>query len=562
MNINMRKLGVLVTSLILFDTAAWAQPCQNPEPVWEDNFDGTELDLSKWEPMIGNGCSYGICGWGNNELQYYRAENASVANGLLTISANKERVGGQNYTSARLRTASLPNGGQWTNGRFEARIRIPDGEGMWPAFWMLPTDPDQGWPVSGEIDIMESTGQADEYVSGTIHYGPPYPNNLFTSNRLLSQPEPWSADFHIYGLEWEPYEMRWYVGDQLYARLNPGDIGDASYWTFEDHQYHFLLNLAVGGTLGGTVNDALLPQTMLVDYVRVYDRGQPSLVGDRIVDAGETTAYSVTGATGDNPDFSWNIPSGATLVSGSGTDRIVVSWESSGTVSVNVTDSCGSRDLNLPVYVAPKLIPEITLDDFETSGELAYTFFDGTFVQDAANPQPDATNSSPTVAKYIRSSAAQYDVIIAATSAIQDAAPFLSGAKAFYMDLFTSAAPGTQILVQLEDSAVATAGNYPTGRHSKYAAYTGGEGGWQRLKFELDDRIDGGTADNAVDSLVILFAPDSYSGDTYYWDNFAIFGLGLPDGAQVTASDRGCPGLHCNPGSSTDVGKLPQDRNN
>ena len=548
MHSDKRNKCVLFGAAMLTSSLALAQQCQNPTPVWEDNFDGTALDTSRWEPMLGDGCTYGICGWGNNELQYYQAENATVANGLLTITARKERVKSKGYTSARLRTANMPNGGEWTNGRFEARMKLPEGAGLWPAFWMLPTDPAEGWPISGEIDIMESTGQADEFVSGTLHYGEPYPNNSFTSNRLLSQPEPWSADFHTYALEWETNEMRWYVDDQLYATLTPSDLTNASYWTFENYQYHFLLNLAVGGSLGGPVDDSALPQTMQVDYVRVYDHGRPSIAGERSVESGETTTYSVTGTVGGNPNFSWSLPADATLVSGAGSDTITVQWGTSGgALDVSVTDDCGSRDLNLPVYVAPQLVRESVLDDFEANRNLAYSSFDGTFMQDAGNPQPDATNSSSTVAMYTRSAAAQYDVIIAGTSAIPDAAPLIAGEKAFYMDIFTTAAAGTQILVQLEDSSQATASNYPTGRHSKYAAYVGAESGWQRLKFELDDRIDGGTGDAAVDSLVVLFDPNTFNSDTYYFDNFDIYGQGgSGNQAPTAAADFSCDALNCN----------------
>ncbi|MBN8430014.1 family 16 glycosylhydrolase [Microbulbifer salipaludis] len=526
---------------------AFGQQCQSPTPVWEDNFDGTTLDTSKWEPMIGDGCSYGICGWGNSELQYYKAENATVANGMLTITARKERVQSKAYTSARLRTANMPNGGEWTNGRFEARVKVPDGTGMWSAFWMLPTDPAEAWPISGEIDILESVGQSDEYVFGTLHYGELYPNNSFTGNRLLIQPEPWSAGFHVYALEWEPNEMRWYVDDQLYATLTPNDLTDASYWTFEDHRYHFLLNLAVGGNLGGVVDDSMLPQTMQVDYVRVYDHGQPSITGDRIVDNGETTSYSVAGAIGGNASYSWSIPADATLLSGGNSDTVTVQWGSAGgDVNVSVSDSCGSRNLSLPVHVGPKLVQETVLDDFESNRTLAYNTFDGTLVQDAVNPQADTTNGSSTVAMYTRSAAAQYDVIIAGTSAVPDADPFLSGDKAFYMDVFTTAAPGTQILVQMEDSSSATASNYPTGRHSKYAAHVGEGSDWQRLKFELDDRIDGGTPSTAVDSLVILFDPNTLNGDTYYWDNFNIYGVdNVGNQAPMASATHGCSGLEC-----------------
>ena len=123
-------------ALLLLSGAASAQQCPANVPVFADEFNGTALDLAKWEVMVGDDCSYGLCGWGNNELQSYQAANATVANGLLTITAKKERIGSKNYSSARLRTLNL--GGQWTHGRFEARIKTVAGRGLRPAFWMVP----------------------------------------------------------------------------------------------------------------------------------------------------------------------------------------------------------------------------------------------------------------------------------------------------------------------------------------------------------------------------------------------------------------------------------------
>jgi beta-glucanase (GH16 family) len=130
------------------------QAAQCPTLVWHDEFNGTALDLNKWEPQIGDGCDYGVCQWGNNELEYYKADNAVVSNGALKILVKQERVKRYNYTSARLRTSGL---GDFTYGRFEARMKLLKGQGLWPAFWMLSSnEPKGGWPQSGEIDIMES----------------------------------------------------------------------------------------------------------------------------------------------------------------------------------------------------------------------------------------------------------------------------------------------------------------------------------------------------------------------------------------------------------------------
>lgn len=130
------RLAIAATGLLAASGYAATQ-CQNPAPIWADEFNGTAVDTTKWEFQNSDGCSYGICGWGNNELQSYQSANATVANGLLTITAKKQRVGSKAYTSSRIRTLNMPNGGQWKNGRFEARVKVPRGAGMWPAFWIM-----------------------------------------------------------------------------------------------------------------------------------------------------------------------------------------------------------------------------------------------------------------------------------------------------------------------------------------------------------------------------------------------------------------------------------------
>ena len=537
MNIYKRTIelsAIAATSgLLLLSPSAFAQSCQNPTPVWADEFDGNALDTSKWEVMLGDGCSYGICGWGNSELQSYKAENLVVSNGTLKIIAKSERVKGKKYTSGRMRTANVPGGGEWTNGRFEARIKLPNGNGMWPAFWMLPTDPAVGWPESGEIDIMESTGQADMIASGTIHYGQPWPDNQFTGGRIIKQPDAWSADFHEYAIEWEANEIRWYVDDTLYSTKKPSDLSNPAFWTFENYQYHLLLNLAVGGTLGGEVDNGALPQTMEVDYVRVYDFGQPSLKGDHIVEPDSSSTYEVIDEAGTGSSYAWTSPTGET----SNTNLLTVNWgNTGGAVSTSVTNSCGSKNVSVDVYVRPELLQKAPLDDFESNRNLSYVTWTGSFNQAAGNPGPDAVNSSTLVGQYVRDAASEYDVIAADSPAVPDAAPFVSADKAFYLDVLTAAPVGTEILVQLENSATATPTNYPTGRHSKYVAYTTVQNAWQRLKFKLEDRIDGGTSDSDVNSIILLIDPMSFNGDTYYLDNFDVQEIGTTGGTPVSMS--------------------------
>jgi beta-glucanase (GH16 family) len=242
-------------------------PAPGTPPVWtldwSDEFNGTALDHSKWVEETGGD------GWGNNELQYYtnRPENLRVAGGNLIIEARKEEFALRPYTSARIKTAGLQ---ERTYGRYEARIKLPAGQGIWPAFWMLGNDLGKaGWPRCGEIDIMENIGKEPDLIHGTLH-GPGYSaaNGFGKASGLASGS--YADDFHLFALEWERGEVRWYRDGILYHTARPQLV--AGDWVF-DHPFFLILNLAVGGDWPGNPDaSTVLPQQMLVDYVRVYRR--------------------------------------------------------------------------------------------------------------------------------------------------------------------------------------------------------------------------------------------------------------------------------------------------
>ncbi len=245
--------------------------------VLEDNFDiDGEIDTSLWNFDIGNGAEQGIPGWGNNELQFYtdRTENVTTENGFLLITARQEAYNGSQYTSARLQTKGKF---QQRYGRFEARIRLPYGQGMWPAFWLLGDDSDGSiWPQIGEIDIMENTGDKPTEIFGTVH-GPGYSGSESISKVFTLENDRVDTGFHIYGIEWGPNYINFYIDDVLYNQITPKDVDDETdgigEWVFNDRPFYIILNLAVGGNLPGPPNaDTVFPQTMLVDYVRVYAR--------------------------------------------------------------------------------------------------------------------------------------------------------------------------------------------------------------------------------------------------------------------------------------------------
>jgi beta-glucanase (GH16 family) len=238
------------------------------ELVMQDEFneDGVP-NVAIWGYDLGTGTSETGAGWGNNELQSYtnRTENVKVENGYLLITAKKESLNGASYTSARLSTKGLF---EQAYGRFEARIRLPYGQGIWPAFWLLGADCDENeWPNCGEIDIMEYRGQQPTQVLGTVH-GPGYAGANAISKSYNLPNGRFDTDFHIFGIEWGPDYINYYVDDVLYNQITPSDVNGK--WVF-DHPFYIIINLAVGGNFVGAPNNAtVFPQTMLVDYVRVY----------------------------------------------------------------------------------------------------------------------------------------------------------------------------------------------------------------------------------------------------------------------------------------------------
>ncbi|WP_452603187.1 glycoside hydrolase family 16 protein [Pontimicrobium sp. MEBiC06410] len=228
----------------------------------EFNTDGAP-DSSMWTYDIGTGAN----GWGNNELQYYtdRTENVKVENGYLLITANQEDFEGASYTSARIKTQNLF---ERAYGRFEARIRLPYGKGLWPAFWLLGNDCETNiWPQCGEIDIMEYLGDNPTTIFGTVH-GPGYSGGEAISKDYVLENDRYDTGFHVFGIEWGPDYINYYVDDALYQTITPQDVPGE--WVF-NHPFYIILNVAVGGNFPGSPNnETVFPQTMLVDYVRVY----------------------------------------------------------------------------------------------------------------------------------------------------------------------------------------------------------------------------------------------------------------------------------------------------
>ncbi|HEU5139657.1 MAG TPA: carbohydrate binding domain-containing protein, partial [Bacillales bacterium] len=282
--------------------------------IWEDEFNAKKIDTSKWNFIEGGG------GYGNNELQNYtsRKKNARVEDGHLVIEAHKEQYQGNDYTSAKLTTEGK---GDWTYGRFEIRAKLPEGQGIWPAIWMMPTDYQLygTWPSSGEIDIMELLGDDPDTVYGTLHFGNPHSQ----AGAPYSLEEGTFTDsYHTFAIEWEPGEFRWYVDGKLYQKQNrwfsklSGAAAPFTYPAPFDRDFYLQLNLAVGGNWPGNPDATTqFPQQMLVDYVKVY-----KLNNGKYRDAGsrpEPSPYAI-----DTSDAREPLPDGNYIYNGGFDDGI------------------------------------------------------------------------------------------------------------------------------------------------------------------------------------------------------------------------------------------------
>jgi len=236
--------------------------------TFADEFDGpagTRPDPARWANDVGG------TGWGNNELQYYTNSTRNAAldgQGHLVITALAESMGGRAFTSARLKTEGLF---QQAYGRFEARIQLPAGRGLWPAFWLLGANfTDVGWPACGEIDVMEAIGSQPSVNRGSLH-GPGYSGGAaITARYTLPGGARFDQDFHTFALEWDPGTLAFSVDDQVYVQRTVDDLPPAGLWVF-DHPFFIILDVAVGGNLPGSPDaSTTFPQQMIVDYVRVW----------------------------------------------------------------------------------------------------------------------------------------------------------------------------------------------------------------------------------------------------------------------------------------------------
>ncbi len=268
------SLVAITICMLAISVSDMRAAAEEPEPsplklVWQDEFDGESLDYSRW------GVEENAFGGGNQELQIYtdRPENVRVHQGHLVLEARRDnsQIAGtsREYSSGRVRTKHR---GDWKYGRIEVRAKLPQGAGVWPAIWMLPTHATYGgWASSGEIDIMEMRGQEPRVILGTLHHGGEWPNNDHSGGTYELKGGTFADDFHTFAIQWTAGQIDWFVDGQRYLTQTEWSSAGGPYPAPFDQEFHLLLNVAVGGEFLGPPNDSTsFPQAMLVDFVRVY----------------------------------------------------------------------------------------------------------------------------------------------------------------------------------------------------------------------------------------------------------------------------------------------------
>ncbi len=265
---------VTITEQILgigLPTTGYESPMQYEgySMTWNDEFNSNTLS-SDWVFEIGDGCP-NLCGWGNNEQQFYRRENTEVKDGFLIITAKREQVGGKNFTSSRIKTQAKKN---FQYGRIDIRAAMPRGQGIWPALWMLGESiTTVGWPACGEIDIMEMIGGAatgrDNTVHGTLHWDNNGSYSYRGGKKTLTDGAILADNFHVYSIIWDEAKITWLLDDVIYHEQ---DISPSSMDEFRE-PFFFIFNLAVGGNWPGNPDSStVFPQQLAVDYVRVFEK--------------------------------------------------------------------------------------------------------------------------------------------------------------------------------------------------------------------------------------------------------------------------------------------------
>lgn len=509
---------ISITILVSAFSSTYAQDCYTL--VWSDEFDGTAIDQTKWN--YENGTGYPILtDWGNSENQFYSndANNIEVSNGSLKIRAQAETLGNKSYTSGRIRSKGNFD---FKYGRIEAKIKIPKGNGLWPALWLLPSENIYGaWPKSGEIDIMENFGQ-DDHVGSTIHFKDGNNTNQWNSQSYATT----HNEYHIFSAVWDKDYISFFSDWNWIGEEAPADLRGGT-WPFNEN-FYLILNLALGGN-AGTINGTSFPQTMEIDYVRVYQKTEHiDIQGPAQVYPNQTVSYTLP--ANSTAIYNWTIPTGASILAGQGSNKITVKWgTSAGNISCNSSNWNG--DISGQKNTCPAAIHSKAISTITKSCDLTLLNFDGIqqlvpHTEDGVggiesmyekNISKTAPNTSALVGRFARTGGQQYDVLKLDFTSPIDASDLKSELNKFKMDVYATSGSAIPMTVEFVNRSKNT--GYPNGIYSQHTASISSSNAWQSLTFNYVNTPDWSVGANEVDGINIYFNPNSNTTSTYYFDN-------------------------------------------
>lgn len=482
--------------------------------VWSDEFDQNQVNPENWTYDLGDGCP-SLCGWGNGELQSYTsdANNVFIDNGVLNIRAVYNPGGNPEYTSTRMVTRGLQS---FKSGKIEANIKMPSGQGLWPAFWLLPETREYGgWPLSGEIDVTEIAGGSPQTNHGTIHYGSKWPSNQYTGNQV-SINESLADDFHTYAVEWDQNEIRWYLDDQLFSVKTKADLGTFP-WRF-DQEFHILLNLAIGGWFPGFPDATTeFPATMQVDYVRVYHSPELSIVsGEPYAFLNDAMDYHVNETPGAT--YTWTA-NGGQIVSGQGTNEVNVQWDTPGEGTITATVSVGecAHDVTKEVLVGDQC--GVVISDFEEHFGAHWSSVMGNYNTDPV-PTPNDVNPSSQAGRWQREGTGQ-DFITFTLDGMPDATPVGNGERTIAMKWFCNAPEGTMIELRLQNEAQA-GGSTVAGTYMTFQAVTSEPYEWEQLYFSPIGNASTLVDPTDINRMQLRILGGQQLAYTFYFDDITI----------------------------------------
>lgn len=491
---------------------------QCPQIVWQDNF---ENDLSQWNFIVGDGCDLMNCGWGQNELQYYTEENVFIEDECLIIESKNESIGIGYYSSGFLVSKASYSLSQ---GYIEVKVKLPSGQG-YLANIALVSDMSFIPSLVESTKLVKYLGGESNTITGEFSF-----EEILVKRKFTSYGNRFDDTFYVLGYSWDEDEVNWYVDGYNYATIKKSELGLGP--DIEEDSFRIALALPIGGLLVGNPNSTtLFPDSLHIDYIRLFDSSiRPNLVGKQKVFKGEKNVeYKIDHALNES-SFLWEVPDDFEVTSTLDKRTIQGNWKNKGgLLQCQIVDNCEDINVSLEVLAEDGKIHILSLENFDDDALIEPSFSTGILEEDILNSFPSEINDSQFCGKYHRNDSELYDVLFYETASIKDAEMFTSGIQVFDLDVYTEAAIGTQIILQLENNSIATSDNFPLGRHSRYVAYTTSQSSWQRLSFEFIDRLDTIVGPSEVNNLVFLFGSNSYTDHIFYFDNFDIYGDYISD---------------------------------